>query len=131
MKRSVSRESAFLLLFEASFSENPDREGILAASQEVGEVQTDEYALKLFYGVTDCLGELDAEIEKHSVKWNKNRLSRVVLTALRIAVYETEYLHLDSSVAINEAVELIKKYDTQKAASFANGILGSFVKEKA
>lgn len=131
MKRSESRESAFLLLFEASFSETPDPDEILAVTKEIGEIETDDYSLALFSGVIDQQDQIDDEIAKHSVKWNKNRLSKVVLTALRIAVYETKFLGLDRSVAINEAVELVKKYDTQKAASFANGILGAFTREEA
>lgn len=130
MKRSESRESAFLLLFEASFSDIPDKEAILSASSEVGEILTDDYAVGIFSGVIDHQEQIDAEIAKHSLKWNTKRLSRVVLTALRIAIYESQFLGLDLSVAINEAVELIKKYDTQKAASFANGILGGFSKEE-
>ena len=75
--------------------------------------------------------ELDGYIEKYSVGWKFERLSNIVIALLRIAMYEILYEQdTPNSVAINEAVELCKRYDTQEAAAFLNGILSSFVKEE-
>ena len=61
----------------------------------------------------------------------KNRLSKVALTAIRIALYEMYYCDdIDDSVAISQAVILLKKYDDEKAASFANGVLGSCSRDR-
>ena len=59
-----------------------------------------------------------------------DRLSKMLLTALRIAVYEIGYTEISPAVAINEAVNLIKIYDSPESASYGNGVLASYVREK-
>lgn len=130
MKRSESRESLFLLLFEASFCKNPDPEKIIALSAENMGHETDEYCEKAFAEILANLEEIDSEIKPFLVARTIDRLSRTALAALRIAVYEINNSEdVPAPVAINEAVELVKKYDVDNAAAqYINGVLGSYVK---
>ena len=84
----------------------------------------------LVAGVTDHQAELDAVIEKYAQGWALNRLARVDLTIMRMAVYEMMHLpEIPVGATINEAVELAKKYAEDKSSGFINGILGSAAKE--
>ena len=76
--------------------------------------------------------EIDGKIEAHAVGWKTKRMSRVVLAALRLSVYEMMYLdesELPYRVSINEAIELVKKYETGDAPKFTNGILSAVAAE--
>ena len=89
-----------------------------------------EYLKSIVNGVVEKENELDEIISKYAIGWNLNRISRIARAILRVAVYEI--LHYDdvpTSVAINEAIELTKKYDTKETAAFVNGILGSVSRE--
>ncbi len=130
MTRRESREQAFALLFEKMFNDLPVEELAVAAT-EARDVPVSTFAMTLASGVEAHLAELDEKIAAYSVKWSKERISRVAMSVMRLAVYEM--LHEDSipvSVSINEAVELAKKYGGEEDASFINGILGSISREK-
>lgn len=130
MVRTKARENAFLLLFQSSF-DGADISDILSANAEVGEIETDEFCEKLISGVTDNKDEIDAVMEKHLKNWKKERLSKTALTVLRMAIYEMYFCDdVDDAVAISQGVELMKKYDDEKGASFVNGILGSVSRDK-
>ena len=132
MKRSESRESLFILLFEASFNSDLEAEKIIALSAENMGRETDEYSEKAFAEILANLEAIDSEIKPFLVGRTIDRLSRMALTALRIAVYEINNVtDVPTAVAINEAVELVKKYDTDNAAaSYINGVLGSYVRSR-
>ena len=130
LKRSEARNNAFILLFECSFLSSPDRDEILALAAENHEIVIDDFVLGIFHGVLDHQEELDAEISKYCKKRTLNRLSKMLLTALRIAFYEISRTDTASAVAINEAVNLIKTYDSPESASYGNGVLASYVREK-
>ena len=132
MKRSESRESLFLLLFEASFDKTPDAGKIISLSAENMGHETDEYSERAFGEILENIENIDKEIEPFLVGRKLDRLSRMALTALRVAVYEINNVtDVPAAVAINEAVELVKKYDTDNAAaSYINGVLGSYVRSR-
>lgn len=89
------------------------------------------YIRRVTAGVSQHMAELDTYIERYSVGWKFGRISRIVTCILRLAMFEILYMQdVPNSAAINEAVELAKRYDTQEAASFINGILGSFVRKE-
>ena len=94
--------------------------------------ETDEYSEKAFADILANLEAIDSEIKPFLVGRTIDRLSRMALTALRIAVYEINNVtDVPTAVAINEAVELVKKYDTDNAAaSYINGVLGSYVRSR-
>lgn len=129
MKRSESRESAFLILFESLFKDEPITD-LISLAKESRNFKTDSFTVKLVKGVSEKISEIDALIQKKSISWSIDRLSKVVLVALRIAIYEILFEEkIPIGVSINEAVEITKKYSTQEDAAFLNGILGVVAKE--
>ena len=130
MTRKESREQAFILLFEYSFSgESADE--LFDIAGEAGVFTEDEYCMRLVRLAIDNAAEHDEAIGALSKGWKAERLSKVALAALRIAITEIRFFEdIPEAVSINEAVELIKKYATEQDAAFANGILGSYVKER-
>ena len=129
MKRSESRESLFILMFQATFFKDVDFNEIINTATEEGEIVIDDFAKKSFEDIMNNIDEIDASIAKYLNNRSISRLSRVSLSVLRIAVYEISKLEdVPNSVSINEAVNLVKKYDTQESAAYVNGVLGSYVK---
>ena len=85
-----------------------------------------QYLKQVCFGVEEKKDELDALIEQNAVGWRLARIGKVDLSILRLALYEMRYREdVPGSVAINEAVELSKKYSEKKSRQFINGILGS------
>ena len=131
MRRSESREALFILMFQATFYKDVDFNEIIDTATEEGEIIIDDFAEKSFMEIMENINEIDASIEKYLNNRSISRLSRVALSALRIAVYEILKLEdVPDSVSINEAVTLVKKYDTQESAAYVNGVLGSYVRNK-
>ncbi len=129
MNRKNARENAFKLLFEGVSKPDESAEDIFAKSQEVGETETDDYVRDVFFGVYANLDRIDGIIEKYSVGWKKNRISPASAALLRLAVYEMLFIEdIPFKVSINEAVELSKKYDDEKAYIFVNGVLNAAAK---
>lgn len=130
MNRFQQREQAFFLIFQNQFKALADEDNISVYSENVEEVG--EYAKELYQGVLDNMEEIDAVISNYSNGWKINRLPKVNLSILRLAVYEIRYVdNVPDSVAINEAVELAKKYSSKEDSSFINGVLGAFVRSQA
>ena len=125
MTRREARELAFILLFEKMFTEDT-MEQILEAARDARDVEVDAFASRLAVGASENLDALDEVITPALHNWSRERLSRVALTVLRLAVHEMQ-TETDNpvSVVINEAVELAKKYGGSEDASFINGVLGT------
>ena len=129
MSRRKSREQAFALLFEKSFNDLPVMD-LAEGAQDARELIIEPFALALAQGTEEKLAEIDARIDEFSHKWSRNRISRVALAVLRLAVYEMLYEDdTPVSVAINEAVELAKKYGGDEDSSFVNGVLGGISRD--
>lgn len=127
MNRIQQREQAFFMIFQNQFSSIADEDGIANYSEYVEEVG--EYAKQLYNGVIEHKEELDEIISSFSSGWKLKRLPKVNVAILRLAVYEIKYVDdVPNSVAINEAVELAKKYSGKEDASFINGVLGSYTR---
>lgn len=133
MTRREAREQALCLVFEGLFKEESVDEIMDLAVLAREHFQPNAFAEELANGVFAYREEIDGKIEQYTIGWTKGRLSRVVLTVLRIAFFEL--LHAEDtpdSIAINEAVELAKKYGGDGDSAFVNGVLGAFVRaEKA
>ena len=132
MTRREAREQALCLIFEGLFS-NETLPSIIELAKEARELDPDPFAAALAAGVFEHMQEIDQKIEKYSIGWSNTRISKVVLSILRLSIYEICYLdNIPISVTINEAVELAKSYGGDGDPGFVNGILGSFVRaEKA
>ncbi len=128
MTRKEAREQAFVLIFEKMFRNDSPNE-ILEYAEEIREAQFDDYSKEVFLGVCEKSEELDGEISAHLKNWKIERISKVALAILRLAVFEIKFVEsVPESVSINEAVELSKKFSTLEDASFVNGVLGNIVK---
>ncbi len=123
-KRSEEREQAFCLLFQSLFNTDENFEIYEENIESVGD-----YARSIAFGVEEKKDNLDGLIEKYSKGWKVKRLPKVNLAILRLAAYEILFVDdVPESVAINEAVELAKKYSGESDYSFINGVLGALVK---
>ncbi len=126
MDRRLARKEALRLLFDYSFNGEKSVDVLFDCAAQARDFEPDEFVNTLVSGVIEKVDDLDTIIETNLKGWKKNRISRVVLTILRMAIYEI--LYIDSvpvSVSINEAVELAKVFGDDKDAPFVNGLLGS------
>jgi N utilization substance protein B len=130
LNRREAREAVFTLLFETEFKTDEAREAIFSLSTENREIEDIPYVREVYFGVGEHLEELDEIISRHAQGWKVSRISRVSRSILRLCVYEMLYRsEIPSSVSINEAVELSKKFDEEKARPFVNGVLNSVKNE--
>ncbi|HIT86464.1 MAG TPA: transcription antitermination factor NusB [Candidatus Coprocola pullicola] len=134
MNRRNARKNAFFLVFQMDFNQKEEfeqaRELFFDHQQEVEEEEKD-FILKETEGTKEHLAEIDEMISKKAKKWATGRMSKVDLAILRLAIYEICFSEeIPTSVAINEAIELAKKFSSDEAPSFINGILGSIAAEK-
>ena len=127
MTRKQARDEAFILIFEKQFSDASAQE-ILELANEVRDLEPDDYIHTVFCGVVERNEELNQIISEKAIGWKIDRISKISLAILKLAIYEISYIDdIPASVSINEAVELCKKYATKEDASFVNGILASVV----
>jgi N utilization substance protein B len=130
MTRSQAREQAFLILFENIFNSDA-LEIFQTKTTDLYEYDDNAFCKSIVDGVLENIAAIDDIITVNLKGWNINRISKVSLIVLRIAVFEMcFYNDTPDSVAINEAVELTKKYSLDKDPSFVNGVLSSVFKGK-
>ena len=126
MTRHEARELAFVLIFEKSFQEDLSIVELIENALELEIFPTNAFAKKVFAN----LDEIDGLINENLVGWSAKRISRVARAILRLAVCELLYSeNMPVGVAINEAVEIAKKYATTDDASYVNGVLGTIAKK--
>lgn len=131
LTRREEREQAFILLFEKSFNEDVSVSELYEMAVENEIIQESDFAKNLTLKVTENLDEINAAIERNSVKWKMNRISKVALAVMRLAICEILYYDdIPVGVSINEAVELCKKYASKDDYSFVNGVLSAIAKEE-
>ena len=128
LTRRTARENAFLAAFASTF-DNAMPEDVIALNNELGENRVDEFGRKLINDYYEHSAEINDMIRDHLKGWTIDRIPRVSLTVLRLAL--SEILYGDEklpSVTINEAVELTKKFGGNEDYQFVNGLLGSVVR---
>lgn len=132
MSRTELREHIFRMLFRIEFNsaeEMKDQEGFYFEELEEAAGKDQEYILEKYRAIVAKKEEIDALLNEVSDGWKTSRMNRVDLTILRLAVYEIQWDEdVPTGVAINEAVELAKKYSSDDGPSFVNGILAKVVK---
>ena len=115
LNRKSAREQAFVLIFEKIFNDMTCEE-IIDLAVSVREFETDDYSISVFTGVYENIEQIDALINECSNGWNVNRIGKVSLAVMRLAIYELLYrADIPASVSVNEAVELCKKFATSAA----------------
>ncbi len=131
MTRRQAREQAFILLFEKSFNNESTVDELLELALELGMYEYDDFSNKLIHTTCNNLESIDEYISKNSKGWKINRISKVSLAIIRLALAEILYFDdIPDGVTVNEAVELAKKYSIPEDTSFVNGILGTVVRAK-
>ena len=124
MNRKTARENAFILLFEKEIKSEETFEEIFLKATEVRSLEVDEYVKKVFFGNLENEKVIDMKIDECLVGWKKERVSFVAKALLKLATYELMFMEdIPVKVSINEAIELSKKYDDDKAYVFVNGVL--------
>lgn len=131
MGRREQREQIFRLLFRVEFHERedmPQQVAFLWEEAEPAVAESERLAMTEKYSrILDRLSEIDGLINEKAEKWTTDRMGKAELTILRLAVYEILFDEdVPVGVAINEAVELAKKYGQEGAGAFVNGILARF-----
>lgn len=129
MTRREAREALFKLIYERPFHAEESVND--TAERKTREMTLDDpYITDGFFGTFEHIDEIDDLISESAIGWKIGRLSKVSHAIMRLACYEMLYTELPVRIAINEAVELAKKYDHDQAPSFVNGILNSIADKK-
>ena len=130
--RSKSREFAMQLLFQWDMSQQEfgKLETMFWKGAKAAE-QTRIFANQLFEGAAHAAGELDELIAKHAENWRLERISSIDHAILRLALHEMRATDTPPKVVINEAVELAKKFSSEEAGAFVNGIQDTYRKSLA
>ena len=130
LPRREARENAFLLAFSLTFGDVPLAEALTNHAENDEEHPVDGFSKLLLNAYYDHSAEVDDEIRAHLRNWTMERLPRVSLTVLRLAIAEMLFGSENKpGVAINEAVELTKKYGADEDYQFVNGLLGAVARD--
>lgn len=134
MNRSAIREQAFKLIYSLEIQRNENLEEqieLYIENNMITEKRAKEYIRESVKGVEENKEAILKLIEKNlKSDWKIDRISKIDIAILKLAIYELEYTEIPFKVVINEAVEIAKKYGEDTSKNFINGILASIVKEK-
>lgn len=133
MQRSAMRELAFKFIYEMEMQKENTVEQfeIFVENNEITDEKVIDYLKDIKQGIQENLAEIENLIGNNlKENWSLNRISKINLSLLKLSIYEMVYKNIPYKVAINEVVELAKKYADDSAPMFINGILASVVKEK-
>jgi N utilization substance protein B len=132
MSRREIREHLFRMLFRRDFyaeTELNEQIDYYFESLEEPKEADMEYLKERFHEILDKITEIDKTLEEISSGWKLNRLGKVDLTVMRIAIFEILYdQEVPNKVAVNEAVEIAKKFGGDSSGSFVNGVLAKLLK---
>ena len=133
MNRSAIRENAFKLIYSLEIQKTENLEEqieLFFESNDIKDEEAKKYIKNAILGINKNEEKVLENIEKNLKEdWKLNRISKMDLSILKLAIYEIKFSDVPYKVAINEAVELAKKYGEDKSKNFVNGILASVVKD--
>ena len=131
MNRTAIREQAFKLIYSLEIQKQDNLQetiDLFLESNEIEDKSAKEYINDAILGIEKNKEKIVEQIEKNLKKdWKIDRISKIDLAILKLAIYEIQYKELPFKVVINEAVELAKKYGEDSSKNFVNGILASIV----
>ena len=134
MNRTEIRETTFQLLYSIEIQKQEDISKQIEFYLEANEIEDDKakkYIEDAVYGIEKNKKEIEKMIKKNlKSEWKMERVSKIDITILKLAIYEIKFKEIPYKIAINEAVELAKKYGEEVSKNFVNGILASIVKEQ-
>ena len=130
MSRRELRAQIFKLLFRVEFNspeDMPEQEELFFEEEDAAKDEDAAYIADKYHKISERLSEIDLKLNEKAQGWDTGRMSKVDLTILRLAVYEICYDEdVPTGVAINEAVELAKKFGQDASFGFVNGVLAKF-----
>lgn len=133
MKRTAIRELTFRLIYSLEIQKSEDLEEqieLFFLCNELEDNVAKEYIKDVVIGIKENIGDIQGLIEKNlKADWKIDRISKIDLSLLKLAIYEIKYKKIPYKVAINESLELAKKYGEDLSKKFINGVLASVVKE--
>lgn len=132
MDRSARREVAFKLLYSLAIQKQVELDSVelFIENNEIEGKEAIEYIQDIAKGVVQNQQTIDQKISDNLKEaWKIERISKIDLALLRLAIYEIEYKQIPFKVVINEVVELAKRYGEEQSSSFINGVLANIVKE--
>ena len=132
MKRSLAREETFKMLYSLEIQKENLEEQLemYYENEDISDEKIKEYIKDIVLGIENNIIEIEKKISDNLKKdWRIERISKINLVLLKLAIYEILYTETPYKVAINEAIEIAKKYGDDNSPNFINGILASIVKE--
>ena len=132
MNISKMREYAFMLIYELEVQKEYSEENVelFIENNEIEDKDARKYIRKIIKGIKENEVEIEKNIkDKLKPEWSLERISKINIALLKLAIYEMLYADVPYKVAINEVVELAKKYGDNNSAPFINGVLANVVKE--
>jgi transcription antitermination protein NusB len=135
--RRRSREHAVQILYQWDMRKQPVDESIeafygsLYSEESQGNPPRDEFLEQLVRGTVEKAAEIDALISGHAEHWRLERMPAVDRNILRLAIYEMRHTETPAAVAIDEALELARRFSTEESVLFVNGVLDAVRREKA
>ena len=133
MNRSEAREQAFKLLYSTEIQHDNSKEQVelYFENNEITNAKMQEYIIDVMDGIKENEEEINKKISDNLKKdWSLERIPKIDIALLKLAIYEIIYKEIPYKVVINEVVELAKKYGEDKSKAFINGVLASIVAEK-
>ncbi len=131
MNRTAIREKAFKLIYSLEIQKYNSLEeqiNIYFESENITDEEAKKYIEDAVLGIEKNKDEICSLIEKNlKSDWKIDRISKIDLSILKLAIYEIKYKEIPFKIAINEAVELAKRYGEDPSKNFVNGILASIV----
>lgn len=132
MSRRDARDNAFKCIYEFEFDKSIDINKIIDNCKEENDLNNEDtkYLNEVVLGINNNIDTIDEIILKNLKNWNINRIAKIDLAILRVAVYEIKYISdIPFKVSANEAVELAKIYGDQNSKSFVNGLIAKVIKD--
>jgi N utilization substance protein B len=132
MSRKKAREEVMIAIYQMELKDHYDLNACETTLENKNLAKKDfDYAYTICKEFLKDMSVVDDQIEKHLKKWTLNRIGKIDLAVLRVAVVEFFYFDdIPIEVSINEAIEMAKKYSDQESANFINGVLASIVDER-
>ncbi len=124
--RRNARDLAFKIIFESLFNEKPFNEEIISELKEKDK----PFFLDLFQNYENNKKFIQDNVKKHLIGFNLDRVYKIDLALLYLAVTEIEFIKTPEAIVVNEVLEISKVYSTEKSPKFLNGVLSSYIKDK-
>lgn len=133
MGRKKARDNAFKCVYQLSFMQDDDLNKILEVcyDENGNDEEEQEYIKSVLYGVNENKEKIDEIILSKLKNWTMDRIAKIDIAILRLAIYEIKYVqNIPSKVTANEAVELAKTYGNNDSKSFVNGVIAKIIEDK-